>query len=131
MDRIADAPPASQRPSLQTRKLIAAIAALFALACLIALGALFNIATTLNANEREKSSFYAHKALEQRLESSRQFLSSYAVWNAAYDHLNGSPDLHWAYEEKNVGDSLYTASGYEGVFVVDDQITSTRCSRAS
>ncbi|CAK9887945.1 MULTISPECIES: bifunctional diguanylate cyclase/phosphodiesterase [Pseudomonas] len=123
MDRIADVPPASQRPSLQTRKLIAAIAALFALACLIALGALFNIATTLNANEREKSSFYAHKALEQRLESSRQFLSSYAVWNAAYDHLNGSPDLQWAYDEKNVGDSLFTASGYEGVFVVDDQTT--------
>ncbi|MGF6594259.1 bifunctional diguanylate cyclase/phosphodiesterase [Pseudomonas sp. 2835] len=123
MDRIADAPPTSQRPSLQTRKLIAAIAALFALACLIALGALFNIASTLNANEQEKSSFYAHKALDQRLQSSRQFLSSYAVWNAAYDHLNGSPDLHWAYEEKNVGDSLYTASGYEGVFVVDDQST--------
>ena len=123
MDRIADVPPASQRPSLQTRKLIAAIAALFALACLIALGALFNIASTLNANEREKSSFYAHKALDQRLQSSRQFLSSYAVWNAAYDHLNGSPDLHWAYEEKNVGDSLYTASGYEGVFVVNDQST--------
>ncbi|KJK17716.1 EAL domain-containing protein [Pseudomonas sp. NPDC087612] len=123
MDRIADVPPASQRPSLQTRKLIAAIAALFALACLIALGALFNIATTLNANEREKSSFYAHKALDQRLESSRQFLSSYAVWNAAYEHLNASPDLHWAYDEKNVGDSLYTASGYEGVFVVDDQTT--------
>ncbi|WP_327438614.1 EAL domain-containing protein [Pseudomonas donghuensis] len=123
MDRIADALPASQRPSLQTRKLIAAIAALFALACLIALGALFNIAATLNTNEREKSSFYAHKALEQRLESSRQFLSSYAVWNAAYDHLNGSADLRWAYEEKNVGDSLYTASGYEGVFVVDDQTT--------
>ncbi|WP_433885115.1 bifunctional diguanylate cyclase/phosphodiesterase [Pseudomonas vranovensis] len=123
MDRIADVPPASQRPSLQTRKLIAAIAALFALACLIALGALFNIATTLNANEREKSSFYAHKALDQRLESSRQFLSSYAVWNAAYEHLNASPDLHWAYDEKNVGDSLYSASGYEGVFVVDDQTT--------
>ncbi|MDD1017228.1 EAL domain-containing protein [Pseudomonas rubra] len=123
MDRIAETPPASQRPSLQTGKLITAIAALFALACLIALGALFNIATTLNTNEREKSSFYAHKALEQRLESSRQFLSSYAVWNAAYDHLNGSPDLHWAYEEKNVGDSLYGASGYEGVFVVDDQTT--------
>ncbi|MNJ11069.1 Phytochrome-like protein cph2 [compost metagenome] len=123
MDRIAEDSPTSPPPHLQTRKLIAGIAVLFALACLIALGALFNIALSLNTSEREKSSFYAHKALEQRLEASRQFLSSYAVWDAAYDHLNGAPDLTWAYEEKNVGDSLYTASGFEGVFVVDDQHT--------
>ena len=123
MDRIVDDSPTSPPPHLQTRKLIAGIAVLFALACLIALGALFNIAFSLNASEREKSSFYAHKALEQRLEASRQFLSSYAVWDAAYDHLNGTPDLAWAYEQKNVGDSLYTASGFEGVFVVDDQRT--------
>ncbi|MGH8441124.1 MAG: hypothetical protein ACRERW_19060, partial [Pseudomonas sp.] len=79
MDRIVEVSSTSPPPSLQTRKLIASIAALFALACLIALGALFNIAASLNADEREKSSFYAHKALEQRLEAARQFLSSYAV----------------------------------------------------
>ncbi|MND42478.1 Phytochrome-like protein cph2 [compost metagenome] len=123
MDRIVEVSPTSPPPSLPTRKLIASIAALFVLACLIALGALFNVASSLNANEREKSSFYAHKALEQRLEAARQFLSSYAVWDAAYEHLNGTADLHWAYEEENVGDSLYTASGFEGVFVVDDLST--------
>lgn len=123
MDRIVEVSSTSPPPSLQTRKLIASIAALFALACLIALGALFNIASSLNTDEREKSSFYAHKALEQRLEAARQFLSSYAVWDAAYEHLNGTADLKWAYEEKNVGDSLYTASGFEGVFVVDDHTT--------
>ena len=123
MDWIAKNSPTNPPPHLQTRKLIASIAVLFVLACLIALGALFNIALSLNASEREKSSFYAHKALEQRLEASRQFLSSYAVWDAAYDHLNGTADLEWAYKEKNVGDSLYTASGFEGVFVLDDQHT--------
>jgi len=123
MDWIAKNSPTNPPPHLQTRKLIAGIAVLFVLACLIALGALFNIALSLNASEREKSSFYAHKALEQRLEASRQFLSSYAVWDAAYDHLNGTADLEWAYKEKNVGDSLYTASGFEGVFVLDDQHT--------
>ncbi|PWB34709.1 bifunctional diguanylate cyclase/phosphodiesterase [Pseudomonas sp. SDI] len=123
MDRNVVVRPPVSRPSLQTRKLIAVIAALFALACLIALGALFNIAATLNRGENQKSAFYAHKALEQRLEASRQFLSSYAVWDAAYEHLNGPADKQWAYVEKNVGESLYDASGYEGVFVVDDQHT--------
>ncbi|MDD0994175.1 EAL domain-containing protein, partial [Pseudomonas sp. TNT2022 ID681] len=123
MDRNLVVRPPVSRPSLQTRKLNAVIAALFALACLIALGALFNIAGTLNRNESDKSSFYINKALEQRLEASRQFLSSYAVWDAAYEHLNGPVDMQWAYVEKNVGDSLFGASGYEGVFVVDDHAT--------
>jgi len=114
---------ASSRPRLHARKLITGIALLFTLACMIALGALFNIAGQLNENASQKSIFYADKALQQRLEASRQFLSSYAVWNAAYQHLHGEVDKQWAYIEKNVGESLYTASGYEGVFVVDDRRT--------
>ncbi|MHC6224409.1 bifunctional diguanylate cyclase/phosphodiesterase [Pseudomonas sp. X10] len=123
MDRTADLSPPSPTPHLQTRRLITAIAVLFVLSCVIALSALFNIADTLNHNEKDKSTFYASQALEQRLLASRQFLSSYAVWDAAYEHLAHSTDWHWAYEEKNVGESLYSASGYEGVFVINDQQT--------
>lgn len=123
MDRNTTSPARNTRPRLQTRKLIIGTVALFTLACLIALGALFKIAHQLNHGESEKSTFYAEKALQQRLDASRQFISSYAVWDAAYQHLNGTVDKHWAYTEKNVGESLYTASGYEGVFVVDQQRT--------
>ncbi len=123
MERNATAPESGARPRLQTRKLIIGIVALFALACLIALGALFKIAHQLNRGESEKSTFYAEKALQQRLDASRQFISSYSVWDAAYQHLNGTVDKHWAYAEKNVGESLYTASGYEGVFVIDERRT--------
>lgn len=123
MDSTASAQSEAPRPRLHARKLITGIALLFTLACMIALGALFNIAGQLNENASEKSAFYADKALQQRLEASRQFLSSYAVWNAAYQHLDGEVDKQWAYIEKNVGESLYTASGYEGVFVVDDRST--------
>src|SRR5690606_12281018 len=73
--------------------------------------------------ERQRSTFHATQALEQRLLASRQFLSSYAVWDAAYQHLANEVDWHWAYDEKNVGESLYSASGFEGVFVVDDRHT--------
>ncbi len=123
MDSTASAHSPTTRPRLHARKLITGIALLFTLACVIALGALFNIAASLNESAREKSTFYADKALQQRLEASRQFLSSYAVWNTAYQHLDGAVDKQWAYIEKNVGESLYTASGYEGVFVVDDRRT--------
>ncbi|OLS61359.1 bifunctional diguanylate cyclase/phosphodiesterase [Pseudomonas putida] len=123
MDSTASTQSPRSRPRLHARRLITGVVLLFSLACLIALGALFNIAVQLNDGAREKSAFYADKALQQHLESSRQFLSSYAVWNAAYEHLDGEADKHWAYIEKNVGESLYTASGYEGVFVVDDRRT--------
>ncbi|XBT42868.1 EAL domain-containing protein [Pseudomonas viridiflava] len=123
MARTANPPPASPTPRFQVRRLIAGFSAVFGLVCLVILGALFNIAGTLDHQERQRSALQATKALEQRLLASRQFLSSYAVWDAAFEHLAGQADWKWAYEEKNVGESLYSASGYEGVFVVEDART--------
>lgn len=123
MARTANLPPASPTPRFQVRHLIAGFSAVFGLACLVTLGALFNIATTLDQQERQRSAFHATQALEQRLLASRQFLSSYAVWDAAFEHLAGNADWKWAYEEKNIGESLYSASGYEGVFVVENDRT--------
>jgi len=124
MARTANLPPTLPTPRFQVRRLIAGFCVVFGLACLVTLGALLNIAATLDHQEQHRSAFHASQALEQRLLASRQFLSSYAVWDAAYEHLAGKADWQWAYEEKNVGESLYSASGYEGVFVVDDQRTS-------
>ncbi|AJQ50908.1 MULTISPECIES: EAL domain-containing protein [Pseudomonas] len=123
MARTANLPPASPTPRFQVRHLIAGFSTVFGLACLVILGALFNIATTLDQQERERSAFHATQALEQRLLASRRFLSSYAVWDAAFEHLAGHADWQWAYEEKNIGESLYSASGYEGVFVVENDRT--------
>ncbi|CAM4065933.1 putative signaling protein [Pseudomonas reidholzensis] len=123
MDRTAALTPARPAPRLQVRRLIVGFSVLFVLAALVTLGALLNIASTLDSQEQDRSTFHATQALQQRVLASRQFLSSYAVWDAAFQHLAGEVDWHWAYEEKNVGESLYSASGYEGVFVVDDQRT--------
>ncbi|MCX2887059.1 EAL domain-containing protein [Pseudomonas sp. DCB_BI] len=123
MARTAKLPTASPTPRFQVRHLIVGFSAVFGLACLTILGALFNIASTLDQQERQRSTFQATQALEQRLLASRQFLSSYAVWDAAFEHLAGQADWKWAYDEKNVGESLYSASGYEGVFVVEDSRT--------
>ncbi|MFV3406906.1 EAL domain-containing protein [Pseudomonas sp. NY15463] len=123
MHRNAELPPSSPTSRLQIRRLIGALGALFGLGCLIVLGALFNIAATLDQQAMQHSRFHANQALEQRLQASSHFLSSYAVWDAAYAHFDGQADWQWAYEQKNVGQSLYDASGYEGVFVVNDKGT--------
>ena len=123
MARNAKLTPASPTPRLPVRTLVSGFCAVFGLACLVTLGALFNIAASLDEQEQQRSALQANQALQQRLLASRQFLSSYAVWDAAYEHLVGKVDWQWAYQQKNVGESLYSASGYEGVFVVDDQRT--------
>ncbi len=120
MARTANLLPASPTPRFQVRNLIAGFSTVYGLACMVILGALFNIAATLDQQERERSAFHANQALEQRLLASRQFLSSYAVWEDALQHLSGEADWQWAYDEKNIGESLYSASGYEGVFVVEN-----------
>ncbi|MBI6898768.1 EAL domain-containing protein [Pseudomonas putida] len=120
MDRNVDLSSSSPTSRVQVRRLVGGFCALFGLACVFTLVALFNIAATLDRQAQEQSTFQATQALEQRLVASRQFLSSYAVWDVAYEHLVGKVDWQWAYDEKNVGESLYSASGYEGVFVVED-----------
>jgi diguanylate cyclase (GGDEF)-like protein/PAS domain S-box-containing protein len=106
-----------------TRRLVLLIGLLFAAAFCIGLAALVNIARTLNDEELQKSYFYTQKALETRTATSAALLNSFAVWDSAYQHLGGVVDRHWAYDEHNLGDALFTSNGYEGVFVVNRQGT--------
>ncbi|MGI4838412.1 MAG: bifunctional diguanylate cyclase/phosphodiesterase [Janthinobacterium lividum] len=106
-----------------TRTLVALIGLLFAAAFLLGMGALINIARNLNSEELQKSYFYTQKALETRTATSAALISSFAVWDSAYDHLNGIADTQWAYKERNLGDPLFISNGYEGVFVIDRKST--------
>jgi diguanylate cyclase (GGDEF)-like protein/PAS domain S-box-containing protein len=46
-------------------------------------------------------------------------LRSFAIWTEAYNQFSASSvDASWAYEQNNVGASLYTQNGFEGVFVI-------------
>jgi diguanylate cyclase (GGDEF)-like protein/PAS domain S-box-containing protein len=127
MDIAATPHGAASRHYLHARKLFTLIGGLFGglfvIGFLVALAALVNLATRLNTEQREQSYFYVQKALQARIANSESLITSYAVWNAAYQHLSGSVDRHWAYDEHNLGTSLYTQNGYDGVFVVDRQGT--------
>ncbi|MCU9948886.1 EAL domain-containing protein [Pseudomonas sp. PDM13] len=96
---------------------------LFGVAVIAALLLLFHIARQLDGVEQEESRFYTEKALEERKNASAAMLQSYAIWTGAFEHLNGEVDLHWAFDENNVGPSLYHNNGYEGVFVLSDDRT--------
>jgi diguanylate cyclase (GGDEF)-like protein/PAS domain S-box-containing protein len=110
---------ASPRHCVHTQRFVLSLAALFALGVVIAGGTLLNIAASLNEDAVTQSRFYTQRALDNRIATSKNYITSYAYWTAAYDHLTGEVDKRWAYNERNMGETLFSIDGYEGVFVVD------------
>ncbi|QHG65823.1 bifunctional diguanylate cyclase/phosphodiesterase [Pseudomonas putida] len=105
------------------RQLILAFSGLLILTLVLGLVSLYRIAQTLDDREQAQSRFLAESALGQLQKSERSYLLTHAFWQAAYDHLAGPVNSHWAYDEDNVGQTLYSEDGYEGVFVLDDNGT--------
>ncbi|WP_448632788.1 MULTISPECIES: bifunctional diguanylate cyclase/phosphodiesterase [Pseudomonas fluorescens group] len=106
-----------------TRRLVAAVGGLFVLGVLVAVVALFNIARQLDAQDVRKNFFYTERAVENRITASKNYITSYTYWTTAYEHLNGEVDVQWAYADQNMGKTLFTNDGYEGVFVIDRERT--------
>ncbi|MFJ2682213.1 EAL domain-containing protein [Pseudomonas sp. NPDC087342] len=119
MDVSAYTAPAPTRQNLVTRRLAFAMAILFIVGVCMVVGALFSIATGLDAEDINDTRFYTARALENRITASKNYITSYAFWTSAYDHLNGEVDTDWAYTQQNMGKTMFSSDGYEGVFVLD------------
>ncbi|MGN8344418.1 EAL domain-containing protein [Pseudomonas sp. SMV71] len=123
MDSVVDPLSTVARHTPITRRLVAAFGAMFLLGLLVAVAALFNIAQKLDEEDVRKTLFYTERALENRITASKNYIASYTYWTTAYEHLNGEVDVQWAYAEQNMGKTLFTKDGYEGVFVIDRERT--------
>nr|WP_314480297.1 EAL domain-containing protein [uncultured Pseudomonas sp.] len=109
--------------SRMVRHLVLAFSGLLLLAMILGLVSLYRIAVSLDQRELEQSRFHAGAALAQLHKAERSYLWTHASWQAAYDHLARPADRQWAFDEGNVGATLYSDDGYAGVFVLDDQGT--------
>ncbi|WP_434604493.1 bifunctional diguanylate cyclase/phosphodiesterase [Pseudomonas sp. R1-7] len=123
MDTTADTPSDVSRHTPITRRLVAALGGLFVLGVLVAVAALFNIAQKLDAQDVDETRFYIERALDNRITASKNYITSYAFWTTAYEHLNDEVNVQWAYADQNMGKTLFTNDEYEGVFVVDRERT--------
>lgn len=123
MDLSSYAAPLPPRQSAVTRRLALAVAALFVSGVIAATVALLGIAERLDNDEINKTRFYSARALENRITASKNYITSYANWTTAYEHLSGQVDINWAYTEQNVGKTLFTTDGYDGVFVLSREGT--------
>lgn len=114
--------PAQPIPTPQravTRRLAIAVGALFVAGVIAAISTLLGIANTLDAKDLEQNQFYSVRAVENRITASKNYITSYAYWTRAYEALSGPIDVNWAYTEQNMGKTLFTSDGYDGVFVLD------------
>ncbi|MBV4477685.1 bifunctional diguanylate cyclase/phosphodiesterase [Pseudomonas botevensis] len=119
MDLSTSAAPLPNPQSAVTRRLAVAVGALFVAGVIAATGALLGIATQLDNDDVNDNRFYSARALENRITASKNYITSYAYWTSAYEHLSGVVDTNWAYTEQNMGKTLFTSDGYDGVFVLD------------
>lgn len=97
-------------------KFVGLLAAVFVLASL----SLIYLAHDLDRTEEVESAFYTKKAVQSLEKSMRSTVKDYAFWGDAYKHLHTEVDTDWAYVRQNIGSTLYTDFGMQGVFVVND-----------
>ncbi|KAF1051519.1 MAG: putative signaling protein [Stenotrophomonas maltophilia] len=92
---------------------------LFCVILAVAFGAtawvVLHIARQQDNTANEQTYFYTEKALQNRIGNSAALMKSYAFWTEAYKRLQEDIDEQWAFEEDNIGPSLYLLNGYEGV----------------
>lgn len=123
MDSFAPATPVPPQQSAITRRLAFAVGTLFIVGVIAAIGTLLGIAARLDREDVEQNRFYTARALENRISTSKSYITSYADWTTAYEHLHNQVDTDWAYTQQNIGKTLFTTDGYDGVFVLDRQGT--------
>lgn len=112
-------------PEVKASNLSAARAALLAcsallLAMFLLVGALLvSIAHHLNFDAVEHSRLDIENALVSVEKTAASAVKDYAFWGDAYQHLHRSVDVEWAFVRQNIGSTLFTDLGFQGVFVVD------------
>ncbi|MDO7898805.1 bifunctional diguanylate cyclase/phosphodiesterase [Pseudomonas citrulli] len=109
--------PGSPSRSFTRRTFPAIMLVLFFMSAL-AIAMLLNITATQDQRAREQSLFFAQRAIEGIRTGIGRDLSDYSKWSDAYRHLHVELDKAWAYDQENVGSSVFSLYGYQAVFVI-------------
>ncbi|MCQ4312687.1 EAL domain-containing protein [Pseudomonas stutzeri] len=102
-----------------SRRILPGIAGLLAVALLAATVAVIKIASTIDHDTVTQERFLAGKTFEAHMSGMNRHVADNAFWGDAYANLSKQVNLNWAYDQANLGPSLYEDFGYEAVFVVN------------
>lgn len=123
MDYSTSAAPHQPSQRALTHRLAMAVVLLFVTGVIAVSVALLSIVSDLDDDDVRDTRFYSERALANRIIASKNYITSYANWTAAFENLSGKVDVDWAFDEQNLGKTLYTTDGYDGVFVLDQERT--------
>ncbi len=101
-----------------TRHTLPAIVLLLLVLSMLAIGLLLSVTHEQDRDAREQNLFFAQKAVDGVRVNIQRDLSDYAKWSDAYRHLHVSVDPEWAYDQENVGSSVFQLYGYQAVMVI-------------
>jgi len=101
-----------------TRRTFPAIMLLLFVMSALAIAVLLNITEVQDRRAREQSLFFAQRAVDGIRTGIGRDLSDYSKWSDAYRHLHIKMDKDWAYDQENVGSSVFSLYGYQAVFVI-------------
>lgn len=102
-----------------SRRFLPGIACLLAAALFAAAFAVLQLARSIDRDALLQESFLATKALAAPLKGMAQHVADNGFWGDAYANLSKRVNLDWAYEQSNLGSSLFEDFGYDAVLVVD------------
>ena len=97
------------------------LSVLLAGAFILSFSVLFNIAWGLDAQTEAHSKAFVEASWARRVEDHTRMLEDYAAWGGAYTNLHVKHNRRWAFEEQNLGSTLYDRFGYNFVFVIDGE----------
>ncbi|HBM08482.1 bifunctional diguanylate cyclase/phosphodiesterase [Pseudomonas sp. Choline-3u-10] len=80
--------------------------------------ALVYLCIALDEQQVQHSETDAALAMESRQDKIGTALADYAFWNDAHKHMSGEVDAAWAFDGDNIGPSLFSTYGLDGVFVL-------------
>ncbi|RUR42420.1 bifunctional diguanylate cyclase/phosphodiesterase [Vreelandella populi] len=110
-----DAAPYTAMARLALCSFVYVICALFLMAGLT----LIYLSLSLDAREVLHSEADAARALESRQDKIGKVLADNAFWIDAFSYTYGSINMPWAFERDNIGPSLFSTYGLDGVFIID------------
>lgn len=107
------------------RRAVPAVAVLVVLSYAFMAGLLVQIARNQNASSADQASHFVDAVLDRRREMIGKDAKDYAAWGEAYQHLHIQTDVDWAFNQQNLGPSLFHDLSYDDVLVIgpDDTIT--------
>ncbi|WP_448632663.1 MULTISPECIES: bifunctional diguanylate cyclase/phosphodiesterase [Pseudomonas fluorescens group] len=101
-----------------TRRTFPAIMLVLFFMSALAIAVLLNITAAQDQRAREQSLFFAQRAIEGIRTGIARDLNDYSKWSDAYRHLHVEVDKAWAFDQENVGSSVFSLYGYQAVFVI-------------